>query len=205
MQQINLYKIGGSLLRTGQAWSVMTRLIDKNQTQQSKPLFVMGGGELADAARELCARHKASEWTEHVMCLMAMDQNAQLALSCVQGLQPQASFDHMLKLDKPYTPGTWVDIASMICASSIEASNSITSDSLSLWLATQLADHARHHHLKVKIDVQIIKSCAVTRNMQHDAEALTQAAIVDAAFPRFAAKLSASDNVEWRVINYNEV
>jgi aspartokinase-like uncharacterized kinase len=102
------------------------------------------------------------------------------------------------------TPGIYTDIASILCSKSIESSASITSDSIALWLASQLSDHAERVNEAAQIDVLILKSCEVPAQISHDAVALSSQEMVDAAFPRYAENLSMHEHASWRVINVTD-
>jgi aspartokinase-like uncharacterized kinase len=86
MKRVQIIKIGGSLIRTRQHLVAIQTALERCYSQQITPLFLMGGGALADAVRQLCAQQSASVEAEHMMSLMAMDQNAQLTIPDTQNL-----------------------------------------------------------------------------------------------------------------------
>ncbi len=201
MKRVQLIKIGGSLIRTKQHLAAIHAALERCAAQRITPLFLMGGGELADAVRKLCAAQGASVEAEHVMCLMAMDQNALLVKSQVPNLQACASTEQAWERILANTPGIYSNFANTLSSQSVESSASITSDSIALWLAMQLAEYARHAQVAMQIEVLILKSCEVSVAVSCDAAMLSSQEIVDAAFPRFAEQFASYANASWQVIN----
>jgi 5-(aminomethyl)-3-furanmethanol phosphate kinase len=198
---LHLYKVGGSLLRTAQWREVMQRVLDHSLIVNEVPMFLIGGGALVDAVRALCAAHQVPEQTEHGMSLLAMQQNALLVASQFPELEKcdseEAAFMHL----NTYTPGIWSSLAHISKGLELYASNSITSDSIALYLAHALALHAQTQRIACKIAVTLLKSCEVSETMMCDAQALMQHHMVDDAFPEFAARLLPYTNASWRVVN----
>jgi 5-(aminomethyl)-3-furanmethanol phosphate kinase len=198
---LHLVKVGGSLLRTGQHQAVMLRVLEHCYASGEVPIFLMGGGAMADAVRELCATHHASMQAEHAMSLLAMQQNAQLVASQFEMLIMCDSVDQAFERVFTHTPGIWYSIAHINGDILLESSNSITSDSIALYLAQALCVHAHTMQYHCDIQVTLLKSCAVQEEISCDAKALSSQHIVDEAFPEFAFRLQPYANAAWRVVN----
>lgn len=57
MKHAQIIKIGGSLIRSGSWLKVLDAALEQALKRDAVPIFIMGGGELADVIRRL--RHDA--------------------------------------------------------------------------------------------------------------------------------------------------
>lgn len=137
-------------------------------------VIVPGGGPFADAARDAQAAWPLNDVTAHNMAILGMAQFGYL----LQGLCPTlvtarnvAEVEVVLENGKV---AVWLPFDLLREAPDELTSWDVTSDSLALWLASQLS--AAH--------VTLVKSCEIP--VAQDWDALAAAGIVDRRFPALA-------------------
>jgi aspartokinase-like uncharacterized kinase len=204
MKHAQIIKIGGSLIRSGPWLKLLDAALEQAMRRNVVPIFVMGGGELADVVRRLRADNHFNEKAEHHMSLMAMDQHSIMAQALRPALQNVQTAAQALTAISAHTPAIVYPFASVIHGQELDAIPSITSDSLTLWLAHKLCEAASQQGLALNCEVLILKSCAVPSALQTDADALSAQGIVDEAFPHFAQALLSETQASWSVVNAEE-
>lgn len=136
-------------------------------------VLVPGGGPHADAVRTAQARWGFSDAAAHRMSLLAMEQYGLMLCDLEPGLVPAASTQAIAEaVARSQTP-VWLPSAMCLGANDIQEDWSVTSDSLSAWLA---------HHLGAE-------ALALIKHGEPDScehQALADQHWVDAAFPAFA-------------------
>jgi aspartokinase-like uncharacterized kinase len=204
MMHAQIIKIGGSLIRTGPWLKLLDTALEQAMKRSVVPIFIMGGGELADVIRRLRADNHFNEKAEHHMSLLAMDQHSIMAQALRPTLQNVQTAAQALTAISAHTPTIVYPFASVIHVQKLDAIPSITSDSLTLWFAHKLCQAASQQGLALNCQVLILKSCAVPSALQTDADALSAQGIVDEAFPRFAQALLGELHAGWSVVNAEE-
>lgn len=204
MKRAQIIKIGGSLIRSNLWLKVLDAALARALKQEIVPIFIMGGGELADEVRRLRAEHGFSEKAEHHMSLLAMEQHSIMAQALRPELQKLQSVEQALSVISTHTPGIVYKVAHIFSHKEIDAIPSITSDSLTLWFMRQLCELAEQQGMALHCEALILKSCAVPSAMQRDAQALAAQGIVDEAFPHFAQTLLHKSHASWSVVNAEE-
>jgi aspartokinase-like uncharacterized kinase len=204
MKRAQIIKIGGSLIRSGRWLKVLDAALEQAIKRNVVPIFVMGGGELADVIRRLRAAHGFNEKAEHHMSLLAMEQHSIMAQALRPVLQNVQTAAQALAAISAHTPGIVHLFASVIHAREVNAIPSITSDSLTLWFAHKLCEAAAQESVALNCEVLILKSCLVPIALQTEANALSAQGIVDEAFPRFAQVLLSEPHASWSVVNAEE-
>lgn len=180
---ITVLKIGGSLVRTGEALRLRTALAER---RPSHVALVIGGGEFADAVRDAQRRRHFSDATAHRMALMAMDMMTCMFVDGAAGFDVAAdrgAFEHSWSCGNI---GVWAPLTLATADAHLPARWDVTSDSLAAWLAAHLA--ATH--------LLVVKSCAIPAASAGDAPALAAAGIVDAYFPHCVQGCG----YEWHVV-----
>ncbi len=201
MRHAQIIKIGGSLIRSGHWLKALDAALEGAMKNKVVPIFVMGGGELADVIRRLKVENNFSETAEHHMSLLAMQQHGIMAQALRPQLQNVKNVGQALAHIISYTPSVICDYAYVFNAKEVNPVPSITSDSLTLWFAQQLCEAANKQGIALCCEALILKSCVVPLVIQSDAQALCVQGIVDAAFPRFAGNLSRCAHASWSVVN----
>jgi aspartokinase-like uncharacterized kinase len=204
MKRAQIIKIGGSLIRSGRWLKVLDAALEQALKRNAVPIFVMGGGELADVVRRLRADNHFNEKAEHHMSLLAMEQHSIMAQALRPQLQKVENTAQALAAISTYTPTIVYEYTRVFSYKDVNAIPSITSDSLTLWLAQKLCELAEQQGIALNCEALILKSCAVPSAIQRDAPALATQGIVDEAFPRFAQALLNVSHASWSVANAEE-
>lgn len=162
-------KLGGSLSFSTALPLWLKALSNTQKTQRL--IIVPGGGPYADKVRETQTQMDFSDSAAHHMALLAM---AQWGLV----LHDKLADAQLFYLDKPLAaiPGLniWIPDRTVLDYPELTHSWRITSDSLSCWLAHQLAADELH----------IIKSAPIHSS---DTQQLIEAEILDEAFAAFTS------------------
>jgi 5-(aminomethyl)-3-furanmethanol phosphate kinase len=175
-------KLGGSLLESGAIVGAMSTLLAVRHT----PLvLVVGGGARVDQVRADAAVGRLDEVAAHAQAVFAMDHNAHDLSVAYPALSRCTTMEAMRAALAQGQCALWLPSMLALTASDVPASWSVTSDSLSAWLAAQL--HAAQ--------LIVVKSCDVPPAIATDAHGLQAAGVVDQAFPHFAGLL----RCPWRV------
>lgn len=172
-------KIGGSLLGSPRLDRVLGTIV---AAWHARPVIVAGGGPFADTVRETQRAVGFDDRLAHRLALAAMghvgtileDRNPTLIAVDRPSRIAEAHRDGKVPIWRPLhlqegradIPETW----------------DVTSDSLALWLATQLG-----------VDTLVLVKSADADS--HDPAALAAAGVVDAAFPVFAKRFRGSIEV----------
>lgn len=168
-------KLGGSLLGspTLQKWLDLV-----HRYSDGKIIIVPGGGEFADAVRNMQKKIGFDDETAHLMALKAMDQTAltfkamqpQLALAETDLEIAQRGWQHRGIL---WQPSRMVSVNSQL-----PATWNLTSDSIAAWLAQRLE---ATHLLVVK--------CTQPQQKNITYDALAQTGIVDKCFVEYTQNM----------------
>lgn len=183
MSRIVVVKIGGSLLRSGAATSLLRTLPKRTDAQLA---IVPGGGSFADAVRAVQSEHHLSEAAAHHMALLAMDMSARMVVDLADGFDVAATLE---EFDVSWSRGAipvWAPARMASADANIPESWDMTSDSLSVWLAARLG----------ALRLVVVKSCPVPESMRADAAGLAAAGIVDGCFPKAVAEC----DCDWIVV-----
>lgn len=147
MPGLMIIKIGGSTLRTGRLAQTLNLILKR----QRPVIIVPGGGPFADFIRDAQREFGFSDTAAHHMALQAMHQFAYLISEFSQEFilcEFVKEFTDALMKDK--IP-IWLPLRMVETASDIAKNWSITSDSLTAWLAVQFGG----------AEVCLLKSCPV--------------------------------------------
>lgn len=159
-------KLGGSLALTDELprWlSVISKYRGDN------PIIVPGGGEFADRVRRAQQRLDFDDFTAHHMALLAMQQYGLMLSGLHSRFEPVTSLKLIPRVLSNGRIPVWMPDPKQLDQAGIVASWDITSDSLSLWLATKLcADH-----------LVLIKSVTGIDDYQNDLHQLVDKAFFD--------------------------
>tara|TARA_R110002049_G_scaffold127650_2_gene284494 strand:+ start:271 stop:846 length:576 start_codon:yes stop_codon:yes gene_type:complete len=123
-------KLGGSLYNSPELKHWLQSLVE---TSISTPIVIVpGGGPFADQVREAQTLHHFDDSSAHHMALMAMKQFGLMLIALEAKCQPF----NALKLEQSLS--VWLPDDSLLMEPSLTHSWDVTSDSLSLWLASKL-------------------------------------------------------------------
>jgi dihydroneopterin aldolase len=161
-------KLGGSVVRSSelQAW------LDAIAAAPVPVVVVPGGGALADEVRATQHQLGFGDGAAHRMALLAMDQLAWAIAGLRQGFEvgdTEETLHAILREDKV---AVWAPYALAANRDDIPQSWTVTSDSLSLWLATRLGSERLY----------VIKSIRRT-HASLGAVQLSKDGVLDEAFP----------------------
>ncbi|MGA0531165.1 aspartate kinase [Hansschlegelia sp. KR7-227] len=126
-----LVKFGGSLLGS----ALLQSLLDVATRRGA--IVVPGGGPFADAVRDEQARLGFGDAAAHRMAILAMDQVACVLAERAPSLVSCATADDFAAARLSGRPTLWRPSV-MALAADLPACWDVTSDSLALWLATEL-------------------------------------------------------------------
>jgi aspartokinase-like uncharacterized kinase len=171
-------KVGGSLLADGTRLRAV--LADLATGADGPCIVVPGGGPFADAARTAQAALGLDDAFAHRLALDAMGRMAELFCALEPRLARCADRAALADLARDGGVPVWDPAALKAGHPAIPESWDVTSDSLALWLATEIGA-ARCILVK-----SAPAACAEDRHGQ-DWRALAARGLVDAAFPAFAA------------------
>ena len=101
-------------------------------------VLVPGGGPFADAVRAAQARWRFDDRIAHRMALLAMHQYGLMLTGLEPKLQPAETVEAIRAACATEHIPVWLPYAMVATRDDIEASWEVTSDSLALWLATEL-------------------------------------------------------------------
>jgi len=178
-------KIGGSLVESGSAESILETLI-----AVGRPVVVVpGGGAFADAVRAAQKRLGFSDTAAHDMAILAMHQTAQVLCELQPRLRAAETLDEIATVVTEGRLPVWLPLRLSADDSTIPRDWSITSDGLAARLAERLGG-AR---------VVLVKSCDVPAGAT--ASELAAQGIVDPVF----AEIVARAGLDWRVLGRGSV
>ncbi|MDD1621386.1 MAG: uridylate kinase [Methylococcaceae bacterium] len=164
-------KLGGSLLEA----SVLPACLDVVERLDGRVLIVPGGGVFAEQVRIAQNIWRFDDVAAHRMAILAMRQMALLFNS----LKPNfALFETAVVPEGLPRIAIWSPRVDELDNAGIEASWDITSDSLAAWLAGRMR----------AVELVLVKSAAV--DIGATLAELQRQGIVDAAFNRYAERLS---------------
>jgi aspartokinase-like uncharacterized kinase len=163
-------KLGGSL---HDAVALRPRLAELASMPGPPRIVVPGGGPFADAVREIQPRLGFDDLAAHRMAILAMQQYG-LAL---QSLEPRLTLAQTEVELRAAHASIWLPWAMVGLEPKIEPSWAVTSDSLAVWLATQLGAEM----------LILIKSAPLPAGELSPRE-LARAGLVDRAFPDHARR-----------------
>ena len=182
-RRLSVVKVGGSLLADGTRLRAV--LADLATGADGPCIVVPGGGPFADAARTAQAALGLDDAFAHRLALDAMGCMAELFCALEPRLARCADRAALADLARDGGVPVWDPAALKAGHPAIPESWDVTSDSLALWLATEIGA-ARCILVK-----SAPAACAEDRHGQdrhgQDWRALAARGLVDAAFPAFAA------------------
>jgi aspartokinase-like uncharacterized kinase len=150
-------------------------------------VIVPGGGEFADAVRAAQQRHTLSDAAAHRMALLAMHMVGAMLVEFAPGFVLAETVDEFAVAWRRELTPIWAPARMVLAASEIPASWDVTSDSLAAWLAHRLG----------AAKLVLVKSCPVPPEIARDAQALTEAEVVDRGF----AGLVRGSGLSWHVVS----
>lgn len=168
-----IIKLGGSLLSSGslKEWlSIITEL------GAGKLVIVPGGGFFADHVRDAQKKLKFDDKIAHQMALLAMEQYALLLKSHASVLDFSDSIEGIEKAVNQNQIPVWLPFRMSTQCQDLSSNWKLTSDSLALWLASQL--NAEH--------TLLVKSLSASGM---NSRQLSELGMVDENFPEFVNKL----------------
>lgn len=174
---LTVVKIGGSLCGSAR----LDRLLDRLAAEEKEPMvLVAGGGPFADAVRQVQAAMPFDDVLAHRLALDAMTHLAEVLATCHPRLKAVGDRAGVrVALQQGRLP-IWHPAELRAGHPDIAESWEVTSDSLAAWLATELgADR-----------LILVKS--VDAPADSTPAALSAAGVVDAHFPRHAARFAGS-------------
>jgi aspartokinase-like uncharacterized kinase len=145
------------------------------QTKGPPRVLVPGGGPFADAVRAAQARWRFDECTAHRMALLAMHQYGLMLGGLKPKLRPAESIGAMRVECAAGRVPVWLPYATVAEREDVEATWEMASDSLALWLATELGAER----------LILVKSAALPHEPAK-IDSLVEKGILDRAFPRYA-------------------
>jgi aspartokinase-like uncharacterized kinase len=165
-------KLGGSLAEAAELrpWlEVIAR------TPGPPRVLVPGGGPFADTVRAAQARWRFDDRIADRMALLAMHQYGLMLTGLDPKLQPAEIIDTLRAECAAGDVPVWLPYAMVAEREDVEATWVVTSDSLALWLATELAAER----------LILVKSAALPREPA-EIGSLVAKEILDRAFPQYA-------------------
>jgi aspartokinase-like uncharacterized kinase len=159
-------KLGGSLYRSEQLTLWLEALAE------SGVVVVPGGGPFADQVRMAQEHWRFGDKTAHVMAILAMAQYGLMLTGLSPRLRTASDFRELSAMAEMGESIVWVPELSRLAEMDVRASWSVTSDSLSAWLAGRLG--ARR--------LLLVKSAEVPGGRIEPAQ-LAANGLVDQAFP----------------------
>lgn len=164
-------KLGGSLSYDP---CIRTWLEALSSMGGGRVIIVPGGGPFADLVRDAQQHWEFDDEAAHGMALHAMQQNALLLAALCPSLMPvESELDMRAVLSRGRT-AIWLPLSMTLGNPDLEADWNVTSDSIGAWLAGRLNAER----------LILVKSCRLP-GAPFDASDLSDAGIVDRAFPRF--------------------
>lgn len=165
-------KLGGSLYQSTELKHWLTSL--ESLAKQHSIVIVPGGGPFADNVRNAQAIYHFDESAAHHMALLAMAQFGLL----LSGLSPTCQcFRYQDFRHESNGLSVWLPDESLLSEQDIPHSWDISSDSLSLWLASKLKAER----------LILVKSCAIPDKFT--LSSLSQQAIIDQGFEQLYQSL----------------
>jgi len=131
-----IIKIGGSLQDSGYLRSWLDAMVMHGA---GRLVVVPGGGRFADAVRAAQRRFGFDDSEAHRRAVLAMEEYATCLHEAVPALVPAASLEAIHTVLNNGGVPLWLPAAMVTGNPGVPASWDVTSDSLALWLAQQLA------------------------------------------------------------------
>lgn len=163
---MKIIKLGGSLLSA----KALKECLERIAHFDTPTVIVPGGGVFADQVRVVQIEWGLDDGTAHAMAILAMQQMAWLMKSLQPDFTIHDQADALAESDKI---AIWAPGLSELDQAGIPVGWTITSDSLSAWLARRLQAE----------ELIIIKSCAIPTDVS--IPQLQQLGILDAGFMQF--------------------
>ncbi|MEX2515335.1 MAG: aspartate kinase [Gammaproteobacteria bacterium] len=165
-------KLGGSLMHSPHLQHWLNAISEHGK---GRAVIVPGGSEFADKVRIAQQQTGFDDLGAHRLALFAMLQFGLQIISLQPRIQPAATREQINTILANNAIALWQPLALMNDQSDIPASWDYTSDSIALWLATQL-----------NADLYLVKSVSLNK-ANFSMEALQQAGVVDAGFVELTA------------------
>jgi len=162
---MNVIKLGGSLLESGQMFACLKHIVKANEPT----VVVCGGGDFANQVRTAQKKWHFDDVAAHEMAILAMQQTTVMC----QNLQPEFVIASSVSEIKKHRFVIWSPNIAELNAAQIPATWDITSDSLAAWLATKLKAN----------ELIVVKSCYVDAELT--VEELREQCVVDSTFDEF--------------------
>jgi 5-(aminomethyl)-3-furanmethanol phosphate kinase len=133
---VTVIKLGGSLMYSDELSAWLNSI--ESYAQTSNVIVVPGGGEFADLVRQLQKTHGFDDYIAHQMALLAMSQYGHYLAGINSKFRIVDDIDSISSSLGKSAPLIWLPLALVGDNSKIAASWDFTSDSIALWLATEL-------------------------------------------------------------------
>jgi aspartokinase-like uncharacterized kinase len=167
-------KLGGSLWQS----PCLLAWLDRLAGYREPVVVVPGGGPFADQVRAAQAHWRFDDRQAHAMALHAMEQMARMYCALRPDCVVADSADAMQRIHAQGGLPVWLPATMVLRDTTIEADWSMTSDSLSLWLARRLSARG----------VVLVKSAPLTEPAG-EPQSVYGTDLLDACFERYRRTL----------------
>lgn len=130
-------KVGGSLAADSTALTELCKTL-ADLAEKYHFLVVPGGGEFADAVREVDKRYSLSSVAAHRMAILGMDQYGLLLSGIIPNSQPVQNLDEAAEVSQLKRVPVLLPSLLMFREKGLEASWDVTSDSIAAYVACRL-------------------------------------------------------------------
>ena len=133
---LTVVKLGGSLMGTSELPLCLDKI--ESESKEGNYLIVPGGGKFADSIRQLQKQYRFDDIAAHQMALLAMCQYGYYLKQIKPELIVIKNNEQIKANLNKKCPLLWMPYCLIEDDSELESSWDVTSDSISLWLATKL-------------------------------------------------------------------
>ena len=130
-------KVGGSLAADSTALTELCKTL-ADLAEKYRLLLVPGGGEFADAVREVDKRYSLSSVAAHKMAILGMDQYGLLLSDIIPNSQPVQNLDEAAEVSQLRRVPVLLPSLLIFREAGLEASWDFTSDSIAAYVACRL-------------------------------------------------------------------
>lgn len=171
-------KLGGSLLGSHELQKWLDTLVE---ISDGKVLIVPGGSVFADAVRLAQQRSHIDDATAHHLALLAMDQFGLLLAGMNPNLVTASSELEIAERGWQHRAIVWLPSHMVMADENIAKNWQVTSDSLSVWIASKISAE----------QLLIVKSVSLTsQSSVIDLQTLIDTEVLDQAFAAFVENAS---------------
>lgn len=185
--RICVVKIGGSLLTSEELPQRLRQWLAAEVAEHARTHYVLvvGGGRMADAVRDIDARHGLDQQAAHWICVGLLDVTARLVAAMLPELAVESDYDALLRRCRE--PGATIfpprrfmeDIEPPRAGTRLPADWSVTSDSIAARLAVVLGAG----------ELVLVKSSLPPPSIASDLGQLAAVDYVDSFLPRLAGEM----------------